>query len=173
MLSTPPAFILSQDQTLVKSVCFWSKSLASNFVTLLTVLVLFLNCSLASNCYALGSFASSFMGFAQSSLMQTFESKLSPFPSRSAVLSFQKFSGNSFIVIYCLIINVLCSLATARLEYHSLFLLSTTFFKNFKNFFKQFLQFKNCKKIGFATHSKAYFRHLKFCNKFHQNVSII
>ena len=50
VLSTPPAFILSQDQTLVKSVCFWSKSLASNFVTLLTVLVLFLNCSLASNC---------------------------------------------------------------------------------------------------------------------------
>ena len=136
MLSTPPAFILSQDQTLVKSVCFWSKSLASNFVTLLTVLVLFLNCSLASNCYALGSFASSFMGFAQSSLMQTFESKLSPFPSRSAVLSFQKFSGNSFIVIYCLIINVLCSLATARLEYHSLFSLSTPFLKNFAKFFQ-------------------------------------
>ena len=55
VLSTPPAFILSQDQTLVKSVCSWSKSLASNFVTLLTVLrfdinCLFLNCSLASNC---------------------------------------------------------------------------------------------------------------------------
>ena len=32
MLSTPPAFILSQDQTLVKSVCIQFKITASNFV---------------------------------------------------------------------------------------------------------------------------------------------
>ena len=133
VLSTPPAFILSQDQTLVKSVCSRSKSLASNFVTLLTVLRFDINC-LFLNLFSRfelymhsKALLSRSCGFAQSSLMQTFESKLSPFPSRSAVLSFQKFSGNSFIVIYCLIINVLCSLATARLEYHSLFSLSTLF----------------------------------------------
>ena len=36
VLSTPPAFILSQDQTLVKSVCFQSRITTSNsFLTLL------------------------------------------------------------------------------------------------------------------------------------------
>ena len=46
----------------------------------------------------------------------------------SAVLSFSKFSGICVFVIYCLIINVLCCLATAYLDYHSFFALSTTFF---------------------------------------------
>jgi len=32
------------------------------------------------------------------------------------------------------ILELLCSLATARLEYHSRFLMSTTFLKNFKFF---------------------------------------
>ena len=49
VLSTPPAFILSQDQTLVKSVCSGQNHLLA-ILPYFTVLVLFLNCSLASNC---------------------------------------------------------------------------------------------------------------------------
>ena len=85
----------------------WSKSLASNFTLLYCfrfVLELFSRFELYMHSKALLSRS---CGFAQSSLTQTFESKLSPFPSRSAVLSFQKFSGMLVIVIYCLIINVL------------------------------------------------------------------
>jgi len=48
--------------------------------------------------------------------------------------SLRNFQEFVLFVIYCLIINVLCSLATAMLEYHSKKALSTTFF-NFFYFF--------------------------------------
>ena len=48
----------------------------------------------------------------------------------------QKFSG-SFIVIYCLIINVLCCLVTAYLAYHILSAFVNNFLKVFLFFFFQ------------------------------------
>jgi len=49
--------------------------------------------------------------------------------------SLRNFQEFVLFVIYCLIINVLCSLATAMLEYHSKKALSTTFRKKFIFYF--------------------------------------
>ena len=70
VLSTPPAFILSQDQTLVKSVCFQSRITTSNsFLTLLFLVHLLdvrLNFSLqkfsgVNSCHLLFNYQCSFV----------------------------------------------------------------------------------------------------------------
>ena len=118
VLSTPPAFILSQDQTLVKSVCSRSKSLASNFVTLLTVLRFDINClflNLFSRfelyMHSKASLSRSW-GFAQCSLANLFENKFSSGFLRSPVLCFFR---NFQEFVYChLLFNYQCSLALLR-----------------------------------------------------------
>ena len=92
VLSTPPAFILSQDQTLVKSVC-------SGQNHLLAILPYFTVFRFDINCL--------FLNF----LLEIFR--------------------NSFIVIYCLIINVLfsfCCLARQLLNYITVFFICQLLF---------------------------------------------
>ena len=121
VLSTPPAFILSQDQTLVKSVCFQSRITTSNsFLTLLFLVHLSdvrLNFSFQVSVFELAMHSQTSLlvhvGFAQSSLTHSLESKLSATPFRSAVLrTFRNFQV-LILVIYCLIINVLFLLSLA------------------------------------------------------------
>ena len=120
VLGTPPAFILSQDQTLVIS-SFRSKNRCSLFFSLFTVLATPFEVA----------------GVPRISLPQ----ENSPFPK----ILFQKFSR--IVVVYCSVVKVLSvtvisfSLAVSR---DSSFMLpqSFCFVKNFFNFFSSF--FNSC-----------------------------
>ena len=101
VLSTPPAFILSQDQTLVKSVCFQSRITTSNsFLTLLFLVHqmmsvwIFLFFGLSSNCSCTRKQVCSFMGL-RPILTHSFARKQASrgFISFGSSHDLQKFSG--------------------------------------------------------------------------------
>ena len=131
MLSTPPAFILSQDQTLVKSVCiqFRINILANS--SLFTV-VWFLTVRSTASSSKLRFSLSWLRQYSQASV---FESKLSNLLLCSCSLRFsknlllKKFSR--VVVVYCSVIKVLCLCrsfqATAFIFYQKLLSLSRTF----------------------------------------------
>ena len=84
--------------------------------------------------YALESFAFSFVGFAQCSLVSLFENKFSTGFLRFHCSLLLEIFRNSFIVIYCLIINVLCVSRQLIKIITSLLSLSTLFFYFFSSF---------------------------------------
>ena len=103
MLGTPPAFILSQDQTLVKSVCSVQESLLA-ILSLYCVWFRF-DCSSARNK------VSRFVGYANARPRRL---RKTSFPIRRAaraVSAVRKISSKKFsrIVVYCSVIKVLFS----------------------------------------------------------------
>ena len=124
MLSTPPAFILSQDQTLVKSVCLGPDQLLAN-PSLYCVWFRF-------DCPSARNQVSRFAGSANARMRLTWKMN---FPSRRlarAVSAVRKiFSSKKFsrVVVYCSVIKVLAVLSCDSFD------ILSNLFRFVKNFF--------------------------------------
>ena len=110
VLSTPPAFILSQDQTLVKSVCSGQNHLLA-ILPYFTVFGFVLEFSHTSNCSCTRKLCFLVHGASPNARLQTsLKINFHPVFFARQFSAFSEIFRNSFIVIYCLIINVLAAL---------------------------------------------------------------